>query len=83
MDGKQEPNAVPDKPKKKFFFGGCDLDGAGYYLTGTLDDMALYNRALSEKEINQLMKTGLKEDMTSIEAKDKLDKTSARLKGQN
>ena len=41
------------------------------------------NRALSEKRINQLMKTGLKEGMTSVEAKDKLVKTWARLKGQN
>ena len=40
MDGKQEPNAVPDTPKNKFSIGGCDLDGAGYYLTGTLDNMA-------------------------------------------
>ena len=83
VDGKQEPNAVPDTPKNKFFIGGCDLDGAGYYLTGTLDDMALYNRALSEKEINQLMNTGLKEGMTSVEAKEKLVTTWARLKGKN
>ena len=30
VDGKQEPNAVPDTPRNKFFIGGCDLDGAGY-----------------------------------------------------
>ena len=40
VDGKQEPNAVPDTPKNKFSIGGCDLDGAGYYLTGMLDNMA-------------------------------------------
>ena len=49
----------------------------------TLDDIALYNRALSEKEINQLMNTGLQEGMTSVEAKEKLVTTWARLKGKN
>ena len=81
VDGKQVPNAVPDTPKNKFFIGGCDI--GGYYLTGTLDDMALFNRTLSEKEVNQLMKTGLKESMTSVEAKEKLVTTWARLKGKN
>ena len=72
-----KPSAVPDKPENKFFIGGCDI--GDYWMSGTLDDMAVFNRALSEKEVSQLMKDGLKTSL-AIEAKEKLVTTWSRLK---
>ena len=77
VDHQVKPDAVPDKPENKFFIGGCDI--GDYWMTGTLDDMAVFNRELSEKEINQLMKDGL-ETSLAIEAKEKLVTTWSRLK---
>ena len=51
-------------------------------MTGTLDDIAVFNRVLSEKEINQLMKDGLKISL-DVETKEKLVTTWGRLKQVN
>ena len=75
-----KPSAVPDTPKNKFFIGGCDI--GDYFMTGTLDDIVVFNRALSEKEINQLMKDGLKTSL-AVGAKEKLVTVWGKLKQIN
>ncbi|MDP6596754.1 MAG: LamG domain-containing protein [Candidatus Poribacteria bacterium] len=80
VDAEVKPGAVPDTPKNKFFIGGCDI--GGYWMTGTLDDIVVFNRALSEKEINQLMKDGLKTSL-AVGAKEKLVTVWGKLKQTN
>ena len=38
-------------------FGGCDI--GNYWMTGVIDEVLLYDRALSEKEINELIEDGM------------------------
>ena len=40
-----------------FFMGGCDV--GGYWLSGMLDEVVLYDRALSEGEISELIEDGM------------------------
>ena len=80
VDAQVKPDTDPDMPENKFFIGGCNI--GDYWMTGTLDDIAVFNRVLSEKEINQLMKDGLKISL-DVETKEKLVTTWGRLKQVN
>ena len=46
-------------------------EGSGHYWKGMLDDMALFNRALSGDEVEEIMNEGL-ETVMAVKPKDRL-----------
>lgn len=57
VDAEVAPGTKPDNHDNFLFIGGCDI--GGYWMTGTIDEVVLYDRALSEKELNELMEDGM------------------------
>lgn len=53
----------------------------GYWMTGVIDEVVLYDRALSEKEINELMEDGM-EVTLDVQPGGKLVTTWSRIKTQ-
>lgn len=58
-------------------FGGCDI--GNYWMTGTIDEVVLYERSLSEKELNELMEDGMSVAL-DVQPGGKLVTTWSRLK---
>ena len=56
--GKQHQGTKPDNHDNFLFIGGCDI--GNYWMTGTIDEVLVYNRALSEQEINELIEDGMR-----------------------
>jgi hypothetical protein len=54
VDAETQISDKPDMHDNSIFIGGCPLDGS-YALTGMVDEVAVYNRALSEGEIKEAM----------------------------
>ena len=57
VDAQVSPDVKPDTSDNLFFIGGCDI--GGYWMTGTIDEVVVYNRALSEKELSELIEDGI------------------------
>lgn len=57
VDAQVTPGTKPDTSDNLFFIGGCDI--GGYWMSGVIDEVVLYARALSEGEINDLMDDGV------------------------
>ena len=57
VDAQVAPGTKPDNHDNFLFIGGCDI--GNYWMTGTIDEVVLYDRALSEKELNELMEDGM------------------------
>ena len=53
VDAEVSPATKPDNHDNFLFIGGCDI--GNYWMTGTIDEVVLYDRALSEKELNELI----------------------------
>lgn len=53
LDAQTALNTDPDNHDNFLFIGGCNI--GDYWMTGTIDEIVLYNRALSDVEINELM----------------------------
>lgn len=53
LDSQNSPNADPESNSNPLYIGGCDI--GKYWMTGSIDEVVLYNRALDENEINELM----------------------------
>jgi hypothetical protein len=51
-----------------------------HYWRGMLDDMAVFSRALSAEEVNQIMNNGLSSMVTAVSPKDKLATTWSNIK---
>lgn len=68
------PSTKPDTHDNVLFIGGCDI--GDYWMTGIIDEIVLFNKALSEKEIGELQK-GLN---LSVQPEQKLTTTWGRLK---
>ena len=77
VDAQVAPGTKPDTHDNFLFIGGCDI--GNYWMTGTIDEVVLYNRALSEKELNELMEDGM-EVTLDVEPGGKLVTTWSRLK---
>ena len=56
VDGETAPGTKPDNHDNFLFIGGCDI--GNYWMTGTIDEVIIYNRALSEQEIGELIEDG-------------------------
>lgn len=57
VDAQVAPGTDPDNHDNFLFIGGCDI--GNYWMTGTIDEVVLYDRALSEAEISELMDSGI------------------------
>ena len=57
VDAQVAPGTKPDNHDNFLFIGGCDI--GNYWMTGTIDEVVVYSRALSEKELNELMEDGM------------------------
>lgn len=57
VDGQTAPNTDPDNHDNFLFIGGCNI--GNYWMSGTIDEVVLYDRALSEAEIGELMDQGI------------------------
>lgn len=79
VDASTAPGTKPDSHDNVLFIGGCDI--GNYWMTGAIDELALFNRALSEEEVNEL-KDGL-EGALSVDPRGKAAAAWASLKRAN
>ena len=77
VDAQVSPGTKPDNHDNFFFIGGCDI--GGYWMTGVIDEVVLYNRALSEQELNDLIEDGMSVAL-DVQPGGKLVTTWSRLK---
>lgn len=77
VDAETAPGTKPDNHDNFLFIGGCDI--GNYWMTGTIDEVVIYNRALSEQEINELMEDGM-EVTLDVQPGGKLGTTWSRIK---
>ena len=61
------PGTKPDSHDNALFIGGCDI--GKYWMTGAIDELALFSRALSADEVNEL-KDGI-EGVLSVDPRGK------------
>ena len=77
VDAETAPATDPDNHDNVLFIGGCDI--GDYWMTGTIDELVLFNRALAPAEITELMNDGLAVGLP-VQPKEKLVTTWGRLK---
>ena len=80
LDGETSVSDKPDMHDNSIFIGGCPLD-ASYALTGMVDEVAVYNRPLSEGEIKGAME-GFSKVILGVDPSSKLATTWGELKGR-
>ena len=78
VDAETSISEKPDMHDNSIFIGGCPLDGS-YALTGMVDEVAVYNRALSEAEIKSAME-GFSKVILGVDPSSKLATTWGELK---
>jgi hypothetical protein len=77
VDAQVSPGAEPDTSDNVFFIGGCDI--GDYWMTGLIDEVALFSEALSEDDINALM-GGLESVVLAVQPLQKLTTTWGSIK---
>lgn len=77
VDAQVSPGTKPDNHDNFLFIGGCDI--GNYWMTGTIDEVVLYERALSEQELNELIEDGMSVAL-DVQPGGKLVTTWSRLK---
>ncbi len=80
VDAQSAPGTDPDNHDNFLFIGGCNI--GNYWMSGTIDEVVLYDRALSETEINDLMKNGI-ENALDVKPGGKLVTTWSRIKSRS
>lgn len=80
VDAEQTPGTVPDNHDNFLFIGGCNI--GNYWMSGVIDEVVLYDRALSETEINDLMKNGI-ENALDVKPGGKLVTTWSHIKSRS
>jgi len=78
---KEVAQTLNPRPNQEIFSVGAYSRGAGNSPNGMIDEVAVYNRALSEDELTKLMEEGLK-GIQSVRPLDKLATTWATIKSQ-
>lgn len=79
VDAQVSPGTKPDNHDNFLFIGGCDI--GNYWMTGTIDEVVLYNRALSEQELNELIDDGISAAL-DVQPGGKLVTTWSRIKAR-
>lgn len=77
LDAEVAPDADPESNDSPLYIGGCDI--GNYWMTGTIDEVVLYDRALSEAEIAELIENGMF-SVTPVEPAGKLVTTWSQIK---
>ncbi len=77
LDAEVAPDADPESNDSPLYIGGCDI--GNYWMTGSIDEVVLYNRALSPDEIAELIDEGLS-SVTPVEPAGKLATTWSQIK---
>lgn len=77
VDAQTAPNTDPDNHDNFLFIGGCNI--GNYWMSGTIDEVVLYDRALSDAEINELMDKGIT-DALDVKPGGKLVTTWSQIK---
>lgn len=80
VDGTSSPNSDPDSHDNFLFIGGCSI--GNYWMTGVIDEVVLYDRALDETEINDLMRNGI-ESALDVKPGGKLVTTWSHIKSRS
>lgn len=79
LDAESAPDVDPESNESPLYIGGCDI--GNYWMTGTIDEVALYDRALSEAEIAELIADGLV-SVAPVEPIGKLSTTWSHIKSE-
>ena len=77
LDAEVAPDAVPESNDSPLYIGGCDI--GNYWMTGTIDEVVLYDRALSVEELGELIQEGIA-TVTPVEPVGKLTTTWSQIK---
>ncbi|MXV78689.1 LamG domain-containing protein [Candidatus Poribacteria bacterium] len=80
VDAEQAPGTAPDNHDNFLFIGGCNI--GNYWMSGVIDEVVLYNRALDETEINDLMDKGI-ENALDVKPGGKLVTTWSHIKSRS
>lgn len=79
VDAEVSPAADPESNDSPLYIGGCDI--GNYWMTGAIDEVVLYSRALSEAEIADLIADGMV-SVTPVEPAAKLVTTWSQIKAK-
>ena len=55
--------------------GGGIWDATGHWFTGAMDEVAIFHSALSNADVNKIMKTGFKAMTTAVDPRNRLTST--------
>ncbi|MCY4404515.1 MAG: LamG domain-containing protein [Candidatus Poribacteria bacterium] len=77
VDAQVAPNTDPDSHDNFLFIGGCDI--GNYWMTGSIDEVVLYNKALDADDINTLMNNSFT-DALDVQPGGKLVTTWSKIK---
>ncbi len=80
VDAQSSPGTDPDNHDNFLFIGGCNI--GNYWMSGVIDEVVLYDRALDENEINDLMKNGI-ESALDVKPGGKLVTTWSHIKSRS
>jgi hypothetical protein len=79
VDAQTSPGVEPDTSENVFYIGGCDI--GDYWMTGIIDELALFSEALSEGDVNSLM-NGLDKVVIAVDPVEKLTVTWGNAKSR-
>ncbi len=77
LDAEEAPNAVPESNGSPLYIGGCDI--GNYWMKGAIDEVVLFDRALSPDELAELIENGMA-SVTPVEPAGKLTTTWGQIK---
>lgn len=79
IDAEVAPDGVPESNESPLYIGGCDI--GNYWMTGAIDEVVLFDRALSEAELAELIEDGMA-SVTPVEPAGKLTTTWGQIKNR-
>lgn len=79
LDAEVAPDGVPESNESPLYIGGCDI--GNYWMTGAIDEVVLFDRALSEAELAELIEDGMA-SVTPVEPAGKLTTTWGQIKNR-
>jgi hypothetical protein len=79
VDAETAPDTVPDATENVLYIGGCDI--GDYWMTGMIDEVILFDNALSQDEIRSLSSDGA--GFTPVQPAGKLSETWGQIKTNN
>ena len=79
VDAQVAPNTAPDNHDNFLFIGGCDI--GNYWMTGSIDEVVLYGKALEAADIKALMNSSFS-DALDVQPGEKLVTTWSQIKNK-